>query len=365
MEKISNYINYIDFPKDRPFDEEVFSRIFIPDKSKELVGKLRKISDNGDFLLLTPFHLETEEERRFVIKAIDNGELKNSSEVIFLILLIDEARKKAKGKGDYLKDVKIANFDENCAKNKDITIRELFEKADAGDVNAMLNVVYSLKADVVENEDAKNWFMQRRISYLHKLVKIPRHETAMVELGDAYAYGEGVPQDAQKAIRWYKKAIKEYCTFAYENIGYLYFEGRGVAVDYKKAFNNLTKDKYCCSFRTFFYLGEMYRQGLYVEKDIKKACKYYQKIAYYYSYSHRFDPYYWRACYRLAMLIYEGRKTEKRLNEALHLLIEAKDLYGKCKKKRINNDDIIKKEIEQNWQTVNDALARKVKTHDN
>ena len=309
--------------------------------------------------------METEEERRFVIKAIDNGELKNSSEVIFLILLIDEARKKAKGKGDYLKDVKIANFDENCAKNKDITIRELFEKADAGDVNAMLNVVYSLKADVVENEDAKNWFMQRRISYLHKLVKIPRHETAMVELGDAYAYGEGVPQDAQKAIRWYKKAIKEYCTFAYENIGYLYFEGRGVAVDYKKAFNYLTKDKYCCSFRTFFYLGEMYRQGLYVEKDIKKACKYYQKIAYYYSYSHRFDPYYWRACYRLAMLIYEGRKTEKRLNEALHLLIEAKDLYGKCKKKRINNDDIIKKEIEQNWQTVNDALARKVKTHDN
>ena len=42
MEKISNYINYIDFPKDRPFDEEVFSRIFIPDKSKELVGKLKK-----------------------------------------------------------------------------------------------------------------------------------------------------------------------------------------------------------------------------------------------------------------------------------------------------------------------------------
>ena len=76
-------------------------------------------------------------------------------------------------------------------------------------------------------------------------------------------------------------------------------------------------------------MGEMYRQGLYVEKDIKKACKYYQKIAYYYSYSHRFDPYYWRACYRLAMLIYEARKTEKRLNEALHLLIEAKDLYGK------------------------------------
>lgn len=359
-EKISNYINYIDFPKDRPFDEEVFNRIFIPDKSKELVGKLRKISDNGDFLLLTPFHLETEEERRFVIKAIDNGELKNSSEVIFLMLLIDEARKKAKGKGDYLKDVKIANFDENCAKNKDITIRELFEKADAGDVNAMLNVVYSIKADVIENEDAKNWFMQLRISYLHKLVKIPRHETAMVELGDAYAYGEGTPQDAQKAIRWYKKAIKAYCTFAYENIGLLYFEGIGVTVDYKKAFRYFTKEK-PYNFSTLYSLGEMYRQGLYVEKDIKKACKYYEKIAYYYSYSDRFNPYYWRACYRLAMLIYEGRKTEKRLKIALQLLIEAKDLYGKCKRKRINNNDITKKEIEQSWLTVNDALVRKVK----
>ncbi len=139
-EKICNYIKYIDFPKDRPFDEEVFNRIFIPDKSKELVDKLRKISNNGDFLLLTPLFLKTEEERRFVINAIDNGELNNSSEVTLLTVLIGNARKNAKRKGDYLKDVKIINFDENCAKNKDITIRELFEKADAGDVNAKVFV---------------------------------------------------------------------------------------------------------------------------------------------------------------------------------------------------------------------------------
>ena len=354
-EKRNKYIKYFHFTKSKPFDEKIFYRFnLIPEESKELINKLRKISDNGDFLCLTPLSLKTEEERRFVINAIDKGKLKNSSEVTFLTLLIDEARKKAKGKGNYLENVKIIKFEEN--KKKDITIDELFEKADAGDINAMLHVIYDIKIDDIENEDAKNWLLQCRVSYLQQVVKIPRHETSMVVLGDAYAYGEGVPQDALKAIRWYKKAVKEYCTFAYENIGYLYFEGRGVAVDYKKAFNYLTKDKYCCSFRTFFYLGEMYRQGLYVEKDIDKACGYYQKIAFYYSYSNRFDPYYWRACYRLGMILYGNWKTEKTLNIAFELLTQAKDLYDKCNNSKRIIEDITKEEVERNWQTVNDTL---------
>ena len=361
-EKRNKYIKYFCFSKSKPFDEDIFNRFsLVSDESKELVAKLRKISENGDFLCLTPLSLKTEEERRFVISAVDNGKLKNRSEVTFLTLLIDDARKKAKGKGNYLKNVKIPKIEEN--KSKDSTIDELFEKADAGDINAMLHVIYDIKINDVENEEAKNWLLERRVSYLRQIVKVPGHETSMVVLGDAYAYGEGVPQDAQKAIRWYKKAIKAYCTFAYENIGFLYFEGRGVAVDYKKAFNYFTKDKYCCSFRTFFSLGEMYRQGLYVEKDIDKACEYYQKIAFYYSYSNRFDPYYWRACYRLGMILYSNWKTEKTLNIAFELLTQAKDLYDKCNKSERIIEDIDKEELDRNWQIVKDTqLSQKNKS---
>ena len=51
MEKISNYINYIDFPKDRPFDEGVFNRIYIPDKlRKEAEQWLRKEGIDSGYL---------------------------------------------------------------------------------------------------------------------------------------------------------------------------------------------------------------------------------------------------------------------------------------------------------------------------
>ena len=335
--------------------------VLIPNESKELVKKLKKISDSGDFLVGVTRSLKTEEERHFVINAIDNGELTNSSEIIFLAVQIDAEREKAKGKGNYLKKVKITKFELSDNSEDDIDYEELFKKADDGDVRAMLNVVYGIKIEDMMDETSKNWFLRRRIIYLKQLSEIKGHETALILVGDAYAYGEGVPQDAQEAIRWYKKAIKAGATFVYENIGLLYFEGLGVTVDYKKAFNYFTRDyfsknKYGKSMSTLYSLGEMYRQGLYVEQDIDQACEYYMRIVYNPSDSYRYSPYYCCACYRFGMIMYEDWKTEKALNTALKLLTEAKTVYDKSNEKRkIGN--LTKEEIEQSWQIVNQAVA--------
>ena len=334
--------------------------VLIPDDSKELVKKLKTISDSSDFLVGITTCLETEEERRFVMNAIDSGEATNMSEVTFLSVQINSAREKAKGKGNYLTNVKVTKIKESTNSENEIDYEELFKRADDGDIKAMLNVVYGIKVDDMVGEESKNWFLQRRINYLRRLAKIAGHETAIILIGDAYAYGEGVPQDAQEAIRWYKKAVKAGATFVNEKIGLLYFEGRGVPVDYKKAYNYFTrdyfsKDKYK-SVSTMYSLGEMYRQGLYVEQDIDKACEYYMRIVYYPSDSYRFSAYYWRACYRFGMIMYKDWKTEKALDTAFKLLTEAKNLHDKSDKKR-NIEDITEEEIEQNWQALKKAIA--------
>lgn len=91
-----------------------------------------------------------------------------------------------------------------------------------------------------------------------------------------------------------------------------------------------------------------------MDKDIDKACEYYQKIAFYYSYSNRFDPYYWRTCYRLGMILYSNWKTDKILNIAFELLSQAKDLYEKCNKSERIIENIDKEELDQHWQIVKD-----------
>ena len=64
------------------------------------------------------------------------------------------------------------------------------------------------------------------------------------ELGDAdaqhnlaycYEYGDGVVQDIDKAIYWYKKAAELEFVPAQVSLGNIYYYGEGVEQDYKQA----------------------------------------------------------------------------------------------------------------------------------
>ncbi len=58
---------------------------------------------------------------------------------------------------------------------------------------------------------------------------------AQSRLGVMYAYGEGVPKDAQQAVAWYRKAAEKGDADAQYNLGLMYDNGRGVPKDEQQA----------------------------------------------------------------------------------------------------------------------------------
>jgi TPR repeat protein len=55
---------------------------------------------------------------------------------------------------------------------------------------------------------------------------------AQLNLGLMYEGGQGVAQDYQEAVRWYRSAAEQGVGAAQENLGWMYGKGQGVAQDY-------------------------------------------------------------------------------------------------------------------------------------
>ena len=58
---------------------------------------------------------------------------------------------------------------------------------------------------------------------------------AQFTLGFIYATGEGVPQDAAEAVRWYRLAAEQGIASAQHNLGVMYATGEGVPQDAAEA----------------------------------------------------------------------------------------------------------------------------------
>ena len=58
---------------------------------------------------------------------------------------------------------------------------------------------------------------------------------AQNNLGVMYDNGEGVPQDAAEALKWYRKAAEQGYAKAQYNLGAMYYIGDGVPQDYAEA----------------------------------------------------------------------------------------------------------------------------------
>ena len=72
-----------------------------------MLQKLQKLFDNDHFLHGFMAYLETDEERQFMIDAIDKELVKDPSHANMLSLDIDTARKKYRGKKGYLDIIKL------------------------------------------------------------------------------------------------------------------------------------------------------------------------------------------------------------------------------------------------------------------
>jgi TPR repeat protein len=72
---------------------------------------------------------------------------------------------------------------------------------------------------------------------LNELLPLAKQGTpeAQFKLGFMYSHGQGVPQDYQEAVKWYRLAADQGDSDAKNNLGLMYSDGRGVPQDYNEA----------------------------------------------------------------------------------------------------------------------------------
>ena len=94
---------------------------------------------------------------------------------------------------------------------------------------------------------------------------------AMNDLGALYYDGRGCEQDFTKAVRYYHMAAQNGSRQAQENLGYCYYYGRNMPADYEKAFHYFALGAFDGHLTSLYKIGDMYRNGYYVEKNPKEA----------------------------------------------------------------------------------------------
>ena len=100
---------------------------------------------------------------------------------------------------------------------------------------------------------------------------------AMNDLGAQYYDGSrGFEQDFSKSVYYYDLAAQNGSRQAQENLGYCYYYGRNMAVDYEKAFHYFALGAFDGHLISLYKIADMYANGYYVEKNEKEAFHIYE-----------------------------------------------------------------------------------------
>ncbi|KGO15524.1 tetratricopeptide repeat protein [Clostridium botulinum] len=121
--------------------------------------------------------------------------------------------------------------------------------------------------------------------YWYKKAAEKGNSTSMNNIGFMYYEGKGVEQDYKKAMYWYKKASQKGNFTAMSNIGFMYYNGQGVTQDYKKAMYWYKKSYKEGNSGVMRDIGSMYYEGKGVIKDYKKAMQWYKKASQIYNFN--------------------------------------------------------------------------------
>lgn len=100
---------------------------------------------------------------------------------------------------------------------------------------------------------------------------------AMNDLGALYYDGRGCNQDFAKAVYYYDMAAKLGNRQAQENLGYCYYYGRNIPIDYEKAFHYFALGAFDGHLISLYKIGDMYMNGYYVEKNQTEAFHIYER----------------------------------------------------------------------------------------
>ncbi|HQU16381.1 MAG TPA: hypothetical protein PLO69_09800 [Gammaproteobacteria bacterium] len=181
--------------------------------------------------------------------------------------------------------------------------RELESAARAGDAMAQ----YSLGLDYYNGtgvpQDAA------RAIHWWKMAAAQGFPEAQYSLGIEYEMGRGVPRDYSKAVYWWRKAATQGVVRAQYNLGVAYHEGLGVPKDYEKANYWYRKAATQGFDQAQFSLGADYHDGLGVPQDFGKAAHWSKQAA---------EQGFARAQFNLALMYYNGQGVRQDFGKAAH-----------------------------------------------
>ncbi len=90
-------------------------------------------------------------------------------------------------------------------------------------------------------------------------------------MGSRYQFGDGVPQNYDKAVMYYQKAVDEGLSLAKSNLGYMYDLGLGVVENNDKAISLYTEAANDGCPNGMVNLAIMYANGDNIEQSFEKA----------------------------------------------------------------------------------------------
>ena len=121
----------------------------------------------------------------------------------------------------------LAGLQPGCGKVQDIgELRQAAERGDAGAQNK-LGIMYADGEGVAED-------VQEAVKWWRKAAE-QGDAQAQYTLGGMYAKGERVPQDDREAVKWYRQAAEQGNIVAQSILVRMYREGERVPQDYVKA----------------------------------------------------------------------------------------------------------------------------------
>jgi len=99
---------------------------------------------------------------------------------------------------------------------------------------------------------------------------------AQYSLGCVYYDGDGVEQDYDEALKWYRLAAAQNHNSGLCDVGFCYRNGHGVEQDYAKALPYYQKaaDQGCPT--AAYWLAYAYEYGQGVQEDVEKARSWYR-----------------------------------------------------------------------------------------
>ena len=135
------------------------------------------------------------------------------------------------------------------------------------------------RKQVDERVDKENKATLKKNRFLRQVAAEQGDAVSQFNLGLMYDTGEGVTQDYQEAVRWYRLAAAQGYANAQFNLAVMYTNGYGVAQDYQEAIRlyQALADQGEADAQTM--LGIMYAKGQGVTQDYQEAVRWYRLAA--------------------------------------------------------------------------------------